>query len=309
MEVFITLKTKVSFDLIEFRTLILAGIFSFVWGFKKPLNQFAPLLLHRIYGYSMSEAGVIVFYLNETWYIQVVILFAIFFYICSQNIINKIGSTIVSAIIGNAIGFWVGYFASASLIISTGLIEEWNPLIAVNSALGQGVISLLFIEFAAMACAYMIGEWDRRLEQIGFLSNDVRKPITVYVSTIIYAVLGVLLLVFSFVFMIYGRPFNEFIRLSPFILFDLLLRATTLIIVSYGLYVGKRWGWLIALITSMLGAIAVINLLIFCLVNALGTSALIAYSIALLLNLILIACLLSASSRRYFRFLNLKGSF
>ena len=177
MEVFITLKTKVSFDLIEFRTLILAGIFSFVWGFKKPLNQFAPLLLHRIYGYSMSEAGVIVFYLNETWYIQVVILFAIFFYICSQNIINKIGSTIVSAIIGNAIGFWAGYFASASLIISTGLIGEWNPLIAVNSALGQGVISLLFIEFAAMACAYMIGEWANGLEHSGFLHHRVKKGI------------------------------------------------------------------------------------------------------------------------------------
>ena len=300
------MENKVDLDLIEPRALILATMFSFIWGFKKPLDQFAPLLLHKLYKYGMSEVAAIAFYLNEIWYIQVVILFAIFFYICGQSIINRIGSTIVSTIIGDAVGFWTGYFTFAGLIISTGLIGEWNPLISVNSALAQGVISLLFIEFAAIACAYVVEEWDRRLEQIGFLSNNIRKPATVYVATIIYAVLGVLLLVFSFIFVIYGRPFNEFIRLAPFILFDLLLRASASIIVSYGLYVGKRWGWLIAFITSVLGTIATINLLMFYLVNALGTSALIA-SMALLLNLTLIVCLLSVSCRRYFRFLNLKG--
>ncbi len=300
------MENKVDLDLMEPRALILATMFSFIWGFKKPLDQFAPLLLHKLYKYGMSEVAAIAFYLNEIWYIQVVILFAIFFYICGQSIINRIGSTIVSTIIGDAVGFWTGYFTFAGLIISTGLIGEWNPLISVNSALAQGVISLLFIEFAAIACAYVVEEWDRRLEQIGFLSNNIRKPATVYVATIIYAVLGVLLLVFSFIFVIYGRPFNEFIRLAPFILFDLLLRAGASIIVSYGLYVGKRWGWLIAFITSVLGTIATINLLMFYLVNALGTSALIA-SMALLLNLTLIVCLLSVSCRRYFRFLNLKG--
>jgi len=300
------LENKVDLDLIEPRALILATMFSFIWGFKKPLDQFAPLLLHKLYKYGMSEVAAIAFYLNEIWYIQVVILFAIFFYICGQSIINRIGSTIVSTIIGDAVGFWTGYFTFAGLIISTGLIGEWNPLISVNSALAQGVISLLFIEFAAIACAYVVEEWDRRLEQIGFLSNNIKKPATVYIATIIYAVLGVLLLVFSFIFVIYGRPFNEFIRLAPFILFDLLLRAGASIIVSYGLYVGKRWGWLIAFITSVLGTIATINLLMFYLVNALGTSALIA-SMALLLNLTLIVCLLSVSCRRYFRFLNLKG--
>ena len=300
------MENKVDLDLIEPRALILATMFSFIWGFKKPLDQFAPLLLHKLYKYGMSEVAAIAFYLNEIWYIQVVILFAIFFYICGQSIINRIGSTIVSTIIGDAVGFWIGYFTFAGLIIGTGLIEEWNPLISVNSALAQGVISLLFIEFAAIACAYVVEEWDRRLEQIGFLSNNIKKPATVYIATIIYAVLGVLLLVFSFIFVIYGRPFNEFIRLAPFILFDLLLRAGASIIVSYGLYVGKRWGWLIAFITSVLGTIATINLLMFYLVNALGTSALIA-SMALLLNLTLIVCLLSVSCRRYFRFLNLKG--
>ena len=296
---------KVDLELMEPRALILATMLSFIWGFKKPLDQFAPLLLHKLYKYSTSEVAAIAFYLNEIWYIQVVILFAIFFYICGQSIINRIGSTIVSTIIGDAVGFWIGYFTFAGLIISTGLIGEWNPLISVNSALAQGVISLLFIEFAAIACAYVVEEWDRRLEQIGFLSNNIRKPATVYVATIIYAVLGVLLLVFSFIFVIYGRPFNGFIRLAPFILFDLLLRASASIIVSYGLYVGKRWGWLIAFITSVLGTIATINLLMFYLVNALGTSLI--ASMALLLNLTLIVCLLSVSCRRYFRFLNLKG--
>ncbi len=301
------MKTETNFNLVEFRTLILAAIFSFVWGFKKPLDQFAPLLLHNFYGYSMGEVGAIAFYLNEVWYIQVVILFAVFFYICGRNVINHVGSTVVSAIIGNVIGFWVGYLMSAGLTISLELLEEWNPLIAVNSALGQGVISLLFIEFAAMACAYMVEEWDRRLEQIGFLSNNMKKPITVYVATIIYAVLGVLLLAFSFIFAIYGRPFNGFIRLFPFILFDLLLRASASIIVSYGLYVGKRWGWLLAFISSTLGTIVTTNLLIFILVNALeGALMLIVYVMALLLNLILLGCLLLSNTRRYFRFLNIK---
>ena len=121
------MENKVDLDLMEPRALILATMFSFIWGFKKPLDQFAPLLLHKLYKYGMSEVAAIAFYLNEIWYIQVVILFAIFFYICGQSIINRIGSTIVSTIIGDAVGFWIGYFTFAGLIISTGLIGEWNP--------------------------------------------------------------------------------------------------------------------------------------------------------------------------------------
>ncbi len=298
---------KVDLGLIELRALILATIFSFIWGFKKPLDQFAPLLLHNLYKYSMSEVGAITFYLNEMWYIQITLLFAIFFYACNRNFINKIGSTIISAVIGNAVGFWVGYLASASLIVSVVSPTEWKPPIAVNPTLGQSVISLLIIEFAAIACAYLIEEWNRRLEQIGIFSSNMERPITVYVASILYAFLGIFLLIFSFIFTTYNRSFDKLARILPFVLFDFLLRAVASLVVSYGLYAGKRWGWLFAFISSILGTIVIINLLMFHLIsNYLMAPTLLAYTIALLLNLILLICLLLAKTRQYFRFLNFK---
>ena len=99
------MKGKIDLSLIEPRTFLLTVIFSFVWGFKKQLDPIIPVILHDFYNYSSLEIAVIEAFLNGIWFLLIVLLFVAFFYICNRNFINKIGSTIISAVVETSLDF------------------------------------------------------------------------------------------------------------------------------------------------------------------------------------------------------------
>jgi len=86
---FLNLKAKVDLSLIEHRTLLLAIIFSLMWGFKSQLRPFFVMILHDC-GYSAAEIGLASFFFDGVWCIFIVLLFAVFFYACSQNFVAKV---------------------------------------------------------------------------------------------------------------------------------------------------------------------------------------------------------------------------
>lgn len=306
------MKAKIDLSLVEPRTLLLAIMFSFIWGFRKQLDPIIPIILHDFYDYSAAEIGATLTFLNGILYLQVILLFAAFFYICSQNFINKIGSTIISAIIGNVIGFWAGFLSSAGCVMY--LIPTMNvaPFASVNSSLGWEVVSLLVYEFAAIAGAFLVNEWDRKLKQVGFTAEDVKRPGAVLVVFILYVISGLALLFSALLFTVSDHLMSGLmVRLNIFAVLAFLINGVAGLAVGYGLYAGKRWGWLFAFILSITGVVVSINWLIVHIQNMTGKLAelwmLIGLIIALLVNLIILVCLLLATTRKYFRFLNFES--
>ena len=302
------MKVKVDLSLIEPRTLFLAIIFSLIWGFKTQLDPVLPMILYDLYGYSLAEAGLAKFLLNGVWCIFVVLLFAAFFYACNQNFVAKIGSTIISAVIGNVIGFWIGYLATGICLRHLIPQLEFNPFASVSFSLTWEVGELLFYEFAAIASAFLVKEWNRKLEKVGLLAEDVKRPGKVLVVFILYVIVGVASLILA-VFSVFGNLISEFMaKLKIFIVFAFLIDGVAGLAVGYGLYNGKRWGWLFAFISSITGVFTSVNSLIAYLTSGfVELFTLIAFLVALLLNLIILACLLPADTRKYFRFINFEG--
>lgn len=303
------MEAKFDLSLIETKSLLLATIFSFIWGFKRQLDPLLPIILWKFYNYSVDVAGVASSFLSWVWYIQITILFAIFFYICDRNFIDKIGSTIISIVIGNVIGFWIGYLASAGYVLYSMHTVYVEPFASINVSLGLEVISLLLYEIVAIASAFLIREWDQKLEQAGFNVEDTKRPGTAFVAFILYAVFGIISLILAFLFAAFGHLMSELLaKLKIFVVSALFVNGAALLAVAYGLYTGKRWGWLFAFISSTIGVITSINGMVTFVIR--GSSAelwvLIASLVTLTLNLIALTCLLPSATREYFRFLNVE---
>ena len=300
------MKVKVDLSLIEPRTLFLAIIFSLIWGFKTQLDPVLPMILCDLYGYSLAEAGLAKFLLNGVWCIFIVLLFAAFFYVCNQNFVAKIGSTIISAVIGNVIGFWIGYLATGICLRHLIPQLEFNPFASVSVSLTWEVGELLFYEFAAIASAFLVREWNKKLEQASFKTEDMKRPGAVLVASVIYIILGVTSLILAFIFLAFSHLISELVaKLKVFIVSALLINGVAGLIVGNGIYNGKRWGWLFAFLSSAAGVFTSISSLIAYLTGGFAELLmLIAPLIALLLDLIILACLLPATTRKYFRFIN-----
>lgn len=300
---------KFDLSLIEVKSLLLATIFSFIWGFKGQLSSLLPIILHKFYNYNISMAAVASGFLSGVGYIQITILFAVFFYICNRNFIDKIGGTIISVVIGNVIGFWIGYLVSAGYVLYSMPTVYAEPFTSINVSLGSEVISLLLYEIAAIASAFLIREWDQKLEQAGFNVENAKRPGTAFVAFILYAVFGTVSLILAFLFAVFGHLMSELLaKLKIFAVSALFVNGAALLAVAYGLYTGKRWGWLFAFILSTMGIIIGINGLVTCVIR--GSSAelwvLMTSLVTLTLSFIVLACLLPLATRKYFRFLNVE---
>ena len=302
---FLNLKAKVDLSLIEHRTLLLAIIFSLMWGFKSQLRPFFVMILHDC-GYSAAEIGLASFFFDGVWCIFIVLLFAVFFYACSQNFVAKVGSTIISAVVGNVIGLWAGDLAARICLMHTIPSLESSQFFLVSNSLSWGVGQLLFYEFAAIASAFLVREWNKKLEQAGFKAEDMKRPGAVLVAFIIYIILGVTSLILAFIFLAFSHLISELVaKLKIFIVSALLINGVAGLIVGNGIYNGKRWGWLFAFLSSAAGVFTSISSLIAYLTGGFAELLmLIAPLIALLLDLIILACLLPATTREYFRFIN-----
>ena len=304
------MKAKIDLSLIEPRTFLLTVIFSFVWGFKKQLDPIIPVILHDFYNYSSLEIAVIEAFLNGIWFLLIILLFVAFFYICNRNFINKIGSTIISAVVGNVIGFWVGYLVTAGCVMFLMPTIDLAPFASVSISLVWEVASLLLYEFAAIASAFLVKEWNRKLEQVGFTTEDMKMPGTVLVAFILYVIFGAASLILAPMFAVSGQLMSGLTaKLRIFMVSTFLVNGVAELAIGYGLYNGKRWGWLFAFISSTTGVIISISLLIAHMTSGfIELWMLIGLIIALLLNLIILACLLPANTRKYFRFLNFENS-
>lgn len=246
------------------------------------------------------------------WFLWVIFLFAIFFYVCSQNFINKIASTIISAVIGNVFGFWSGYLVTAGFVMYLVPTIDMEPFASGGISLGWGVVSLLIYEFAAIASAFLVKEWDRKLEQVGFTSEEMKRPGKVLVALILYVIFGAASLILASIFAVFDHLMIELmVKLRILMVFGFLINGFAELVIGYGLYAGKRWGWLFALISSLTGAVINTNWLMAHVRNMTGNLSelwmLIGLIIALLLNVIILACLLPATTRKYFRFLDFEN--
>ena len=184
------------------------------------------------------------------------------------------------------------------------------PFASVSISLVWEVASLLLYEFAAIASAFLVKEWNRKLEQVGFTTEDTKMPGTVLVAFILYVIFGATSLIAAPIFAVSSQLVNGLMaNLRIFMGFTFLVNGVAELAIGYGLYNGKRWGWLFAFISSTTGVVIDISLLIAHVTSGFAELwMLIGLIIALLLNLIILACLLPANTRKYFRFLNFENS-
>lgn len=241
-----------------------------------------------------------------------VLLFIAFYRICGKNVPTKTASTIISLVVGTVVGALIGWLVVGGLFALTTEYSLLSSFTLTLSRLQSGIVDNVLVALAAVAWAMVVKRWDEM--QVG-PSQEWKhgRPFEIPAASAIYAVSGILTLcVLPILFLL---PFNTNPTYPAFVAgvaFLVIISGVGQLVIARGIYIGRRWGWLIAFVGSLadltlnawvLTAFALYQVKWDLLALAEATSA----SVSLLLSLVMIGLLLTLNSRLYCRMVDIRG--
>jgi hypothetical protein len=176
----------------------------------------------------------------------------------------------------------------------------------VWQGLQSNVTSNVLRALAAVAFATVVARWDEKLLGEG-REWKVQRPFEVSIASAVYALSGILALCLSPFLLVLqydtGPGYWELVAATVILV---MIGGVIELYIGYGLYKGRRWGWLVAFAATLISLVfnaATLGLIASAesnLSSILMAQAVFAF-LTLLLNLAVIGCLLLLKSRLYCR--------
>jgi hypothetical protein len=295
--------------LIESRVFVVVLTFSVISGFNATLAPYIPAYLFRI-GYSATDYGIIsLLQMSLLYLVSPVLYFIVLYVACGGPLLNRIASVLTSIILASLVGHCVGGFlgavASATLLGASVVFAFLNVTLAL---LPQYVLQAVLFGFAVLAFSDINIEWTRTLTTEGLQRTRPGGLIYIVILYALFALLNVFAIPFLAVYATSAKVTTLVIAVLA--VFSGLVVAGQLIL-AIGLYQGKKWAWVIALISAgsgilidvfVMGAMLVFN--VFMNVSLFSTGLLVGLLLGFLISIAIFSYLLSIGVRRFFGFVN-----
>jgi len=292
---------KYKLNFLEPRIFVVTLIFTFISGL---LNGFQPYLYIILLDYEILEIGIVLSIIGALFFLINPVLFYItLFFICERNLLMRIASTIVSLITGSLIGYWSGGLTGAYYVY-VAVHGEGFAGVMLNLAyqIPYSIASTTLVGFAMVALAWITTKWSEALEGLELPSE---KPSEIVVASILYVISGVLTLC-VIPLLVALDPLKNLLFKSLLVSCGLvtlvLVGGISQLIIGYGLYRGKRWGWALAFMCMLSGIVISVNHIV--LYEHFGLFHIILHGITLALNVIVLLVLFESDVRLYCRFVN-----
>lgn len=292
--------------LIETRVFSVIMVFSIFSGLNAAFVPFLSFILYDKFGFSSVEVGFVGILLNSLQYLLSPILFFVVLYVmCGGPLLNRIASVLTSLVFGSLVGYAIGSFIGS--ILAGIQVGQPRALYFPLQYLPQHVVAQTLMGFAVLAFSDVNMRWRSALA-VDELPR--KRPEGVTLLAAFYVVFALLNLVAVPVRALYPSILGSFplvglIVLALSIVFVLVVAGQ--LIVAYGLYHGKKWGWIIALISStsslMIDIYALIALLVL---GGFGGTLMLMLlvSFGFMVSLAVLLYLLSTEVRKFFGFVN-----
>jgi hypothetical protein len=290
-------------NLFERKTFLLMFLFGFASVVFYAFNFVLPLALN-LYAIGIE----IYFYLMRgySFLLSPVLLFIAFYRVCGRNIPESVASTVISVFVGSIVGTVVGGLIACSLLTLTMGYSFLSLLGGTLFVLQTEMVDNILVVLAALALAFVVKRWD---EMLPMPSQELKlmRPFEISVASAIYIVSGILTLcVLPILFLSLFNLNSTYLVFIVAVVVLVIISGIAQMIVGRGIYNGRRWGWAVAFVASLVGLFLNAEvLLIFALSTVrwelLVVAEIASASVSFLLNLTVMGLLLMLNSRLYCR--------
>lgn len=258
-------------------------------------------------GYSVADIGTFGILEAGLGYLLSSVLFVVALYVtCGGPLLNRIARVLTSLVLGSTIGYWIG--GSVGAIVATAQPGEtasiaWSyPLLSLPTfAVGQ-----MLIGFAVPALSDINTKWRAALPIQELQSRRPAGLVLLAVFYVIFALLDALAIPLLAVYSAYACTTSHTALIIILAVFFGLVVSGQLVL-ALGLYNGKKWGWILAVISSASSSLISFSALGASLINGEFISAqlwTLGLILGLLVSLLILFYLLSLEVRQFFGFVN-----
>ena len=236
--------------ILEVRAFVLMLLFGFAATVIYYLRTIWIVTLH----FPSYQLQVLV-YLTQyySYFLSPVLLFICFYELCGRNIPERTASTIISIVLGDLAGFVVGGFVMSSVAAMTMNVSYGQALTFTPYVLENVLVDDVLFALAAVALTFVVRRWDEMLTLPGEEWKSER-PVEISLASGIYTACGILTLcLLPILFLFPFSPELDYLVLEVGIVILVVIAGVGQLIIGRGVYRGRRWGWIVALIGSILG--------------------------------------------------------
>lgn len=294
---------------IETRIFMVIMVFSIISGVQAAIAVYLPIIFYYRFGWSAVEFGLFqILWISLQYLFSPILFFVVLYVTCGGPLLNRIASALMSLIFGSLVGYVIGSIVG-SVVVATQ-VGQPTVLFASISSLPQHVAGQTLMGFAVLAFSDINMKW-RRAVWIEELQKV--RPVGVTLLAVIYVIFALLNTVAVPILVIYASiigssPIGTLVVITLGVVFGMVIVGQ--LVVAAGLYYGKKWGWVIAVISS--ASSLVISLLTVGVMvgpsSSMGTFMLLLMPftsiIGLVIDLVVLFYLLSFNVRRFFGFVN-----
>jgi len=122
-----------------------------------------------------------------------VLMFIVFYYICSRELPERLASVIISLVTGSLVGTWIGGLVASGILAEITDFDLVSTLAFLSSQLEFGVVRDVLFALATVASAWLVRRWDEMLFKAKSEWKH-EKPLTIILASIFYLAFGILTL-------------------------------------------------------------------------------------------------------------------
>jgi hypothetical protein len=291
--------------LFEARVFVVVLVFSIIAGVNTGLVPYINYWLIRA-GHSAVDFATFNILETELRYLLSPVLFIIVLYVtCGGPLLNRIASVLTSLVLGSLIGYWIGGFGAFVSMSQLGeaISNAWTfPL----GSLPEYAVGQVLVGFAVLAISDINIKWRAAL---AIQEHPSRRPgglVLLAVFYVIFAILDALAIPLLAAYSaLAGITSHAALIIILAVSFGLIVSGQ--LVLAFGLYSGKKWGWILAVISSASTSLIIISALGALLISGgfVNTQLLtLSLFIGLPISLTLLDYLLSLKVRQFFGFVN-----
>lgn len=305
MEGRVLTETRLDDRLFDKRVFIVVFIFTFVSAIIG-VQRYLPFLLSHQTSYVDIAAASQLFYFVG-FIIDPLLFFIVLYRYCGGELLNRMARVLISIVLASLLGLWIGNLALAGAVTVFSSAEEAAAnffFLSPISSLPIQVIFKLLEVFAVLAFSDLVPKWKRTLpanELQGKTPGGIVFLATVYV---VFALLNMLVLPVS---VLWGSA-DSIVLIVPLAV-GLGILTVGQFVLAIGLYSGKKWAWVLAVVSTGSTLLIDVSILgVFLALESHGAAApwlLVGLFFGSLISLVIVVYLLKATVRKFFGLVNL----
>lgn len=301
-------EAKLDFRIVDRKVFTVTFVFGVVAGFETPFNIYLHVVLLRSVG--PAAFGTMNLLLSGLYYVFNPVLFFVVLYLyCGGPLLNRMTRILISLVFGGMLGYWVGYLAGGAVSVVIAEQPAYGVYSNLPFLLPQYVIGQLLTSFGILALSDLVPKWR---ESVKVPEGQGRIPGGLVVIVAVYAIFAVLnaLAIPLLAIYVLSEGSMAFESLAAILLVaTLFLSVVGQLILAVGLYHGRIWAWILAVVSSATGVLIDISAVGILLLSGLRMSVGLTLTITglfagFLISLAILLYLMTASVRQFFRFVN-----